>query len=141
MNNATKRHAWNASLSANLIPAINIKPVARAVGLSLFATPMVWAANTGLDSIGVNGGATTTCAGSSSSAVGNYNVCLGDHAGESLSGDDNIVSGRQAGQSLTGNNNIVSGFRAGQHLSGNDNIASGRQAGQSLTGNNNIVSG
>ena len=80
-------------------------------------------------------------AGNSIASGGNYNVCIGDEAGTTIStGDLNTFVGYSAGTAVTGTKNVAVGADAMlTSSSGDNNIAVGREALKRLTTSNENV--
>jgi hypothetical protein len=76
-----------------------------------------------------------------SGVTGDYNIGIGQNAGQTVTGDNNTAFGYFAGQIVTGFNNVALGYATGQTVSGFDNSAFGSFAGQRVNGNNNSAFG
>ena len=75
------------------------------------------------------------------SVTGDNNTAIGYYAGQDVNGSSNSATGNSAGQTVTGSNNTAIGYYAGQDVNGYDNVALGNAAGQTVTGSNNSAFG
>ena len=84
-----------------------------------------------------------TIVGFMADSEGDYNVILGQQAGQNSSGDDSVVIGVFAGQDFTGDNNNFIGYQSAKDATlATENVCIGKGSAKALTtGSKNVIIG